>query len=550
MDSGTALIVGLLGGTALLLYGVRLVGEGLQRAAGSRLRHILQTLSGDRFRALLVGAGVTAVLQSSSATTVMLVGFASAGLLSLRQTIGVILGADIGTTVTVQLIALDLTAYAPLIVFAGWLLGVARGAVGYIGRAVLGFGLLFLGIRLIAEGTAPLRDNDLFRQVLAAMIDQGLVLLVIAAAFTALVHSSAAVIGIAISLATAGLVPIEGAIPVILGANVGTAATALLASATGNVEARRVAVAHAAFKVAGAAVFLPFMDAFASFIAGLTPGDVPRQVANAHTIFNVALAVLFLPLATPAADLITRLIPDRGQSREGAIYLDPRALDTPAVALGQAVREVLRMADLVVQSLKDSLRVLERDDETLMKQIRHRDDQIDRLEEDVKKYLTQMREVSLTPEQAERETGLLFVVVDLEAIGDVIDKQLMELAEKKIRGQHRFSVQGAREIADLHAKVTENLELAIAALAAGDASIAEKVLRHKSRISELERRYRGSHMDRLHTGLKESVDTSSIHLDVLLGLRQVNSFATAIAYAVLGRHLPGEDDVPTPEAAT
>jgi phosphate:Na+ symporter len=549
MDSGTALIVGLLGGTALLLYGVRLVGEGLQRAAGSRLRHILQTLSGDRFRALLVGAGVTAVLQSSSATTVMLVGFASAGLLSLRQTIGVILGADIGTTVTVQLIAFNLTAYAPLIIFVGWLLGaVSRGAVGYIGRAVLGFGLLFLGIRLIAEGTAPLRDNDLFRQVLAAMIDQGLVLLVIAAAFTALVHSSAAVIGIAISLATAGLVPIEGAIPVILGANVGTAATALLASATGNVEARRVAVAHAAFKVAGAAVFLPFMDAFASFIAGLTPGDVPRQVANAHTIFNVALAVLFLPLATPAADLITRLIPDRGQSREGAIYLDPRALDTPAVALGQAVREVLRMADLVVQSLKDSLRVLERDDATLMKQIRQRDDQIDRLEEDVKKYLTQMREVSLTPEQAERETGLLFVVVDLEAIGDVIDKQLMELAEKKIRGHHRFSEQGAREIADLHAKVTENLELAIAALASGDESIAEKVLRHKSRISGLERRYRGSHMDRLHAGLRESVDTSSIHLDVLLGLRQVNSFATAIAYAVLGRHLPGEDDGPEPEA--
>lgn len=549
MDSGTALIIGLLGGTALLLYGVRLVGEGLQRAAGSRLRHILQSLSGDRFRGLLVGAGVTAVLQSSSATTVMLVGFASAGLLSLRQTIGVILGADIGTTVTVQLIAFDLTAYAPLIIFAGWLLGaIGRGWVGYSGRAVLGFGLIFLGIRLIAEGTAPLHGNDLFHQVMAALIDQRLVLLVIAAVFTALVHSSAAVIGIAISLAATGLVPIEGAIPVILGANVGTAATALLASATGNVEARRVAVAHAAFKVAGAAVFLPLMDPFASFVAGLTPDDVPRQVANAHTIFNVALAVLFLPLATPAADLITRLIPDRGQDREGAIYLDPRALDTPAVALGQAVREVLRMADLVVASLKDSLRVLERDDATLMDQVRRRDDQIDRLEEDVKKYLTQMREQSLTPEQAERETGLLFVVVDLEAIGDVIDKQLMELAEKKIRGHHRFSEQGAREIADLHAKVTENLELAIAALASGDASIAEKVLRHKSRISELERRYRRSHMDRLHAGLRESVDTSSIHLDVLLGLRQVNSFATAIAYAVLGRHLPGEDDVPEPEA--
>jgi phosphate:Na+ symporter len=541
MTDGNAVLIAILGGTALLLYGVRLVGEGLQRAAGTRLRHILQTLSGNRLKALAVGAGVTAVLQSSSATTVMLVGFASAGLLSLRQTIGVILGADVGTTVTVQLLAFDLLAVSPLIVFLGWLASLAKGTIGYVGRAVLGFGLLFLGIRLIAEGTAPLKESQLFRDVLAALIDQDILVLVIAAAFTALVHSSAATIGIAISLAAGGLMPIEGAIPVILGANVGTAATALLASAGTNVEARRVAVAHAAFKIAGALIFLPLMDGFAQLVRTTAADDVPRQIANAHTLFNVALAVLFLPFAGMAADVITRLIPEREERREGAIYLDRQLLDTPAVAIGQAVREVLRMGDLVVRSLKDSLRVLERDDEDLMKAISKRDDEIDRLEEDIKNYLTQLREQSLTPEQAERETALLFVVVDLEAVGDVIDKQLMELAEKKIRGNHRFSDQGLREIADLHAKVIENLELALAALASGDASIAEKVLRHKSPISELERRYRQSHLDRLRAGLKESIDTSSIHLDVLLALRQVNSFATAIAYAVLGRHLPGVD---------
>jgi phosphate:Na+ symporter len=541
MTGGNAVLIAILGGTALLLYGVRLVGEGLQRAAGTRLRHILQTLSGNRLKALAVGAGVTAVLQSSSATTVMLVGFASAGLLSLRQTIGVILGADVGTTVTVQLLAFNLLAVSPLIVFLGWVASLAKGTIGYVGRAVLGFGFLFLGIRLIADGTAPLKESPLFRDVLAALIQQDIVLLLIAAAFTALVHSSAATIGIAISLAASGLMPIEGAIPVILGANVGTAGTALVASAGANVEARRVAVAHAAFKIAGALIFLPVMDAFAQLVRATAPDDAPRQIANAHTLFNVALAVLFLPVATWAADLITRLIPEREQRREGAIYLDRQLLDTPAVAIGQAVREVLRMGDLVVRSLKDSLRVLERDDEDLMKAISKRDDEIDRLEEDIKNYLTQLREQSLTPEQAERETALLFVVVDLEAVGDVIDKQLMELAEKKIRGNHRFSEQGLREIADLHAKVVENLELAIAALAAGDASIAEKVLRHKSPISELERRYRQSHLDRLRAGLKESIDTSSIHLDVLLALRQVNSFATAIAYAVLGRHLPGVD---------
>jgi phosphate:Na+ symporter len=539
MTDANTVLFALLGGTALLLYGVRLVGEGLQRAAGTRLRQILQSLSGNRLKALAVGAGVTAVLQSSSATTVMLVGFASAGLLSLRQTIGVILGADVGTTVTVQLLAFDLLAVSPAIVFVGWVLSaLGRGAISYFGRAILGFGFLFLGIKLISDGTVPLKDSPLFREVLGALVGQPILLLVIAAAFTAVVHSSAATIGLAISLATNGLMPLEGAIPVIYGANIGTAGTALVASAGANVEARRVAIAHAAFKVAGVLLFLLFTPLFADVIRAIG-GDAPRQIANAHTLFNVALAVLFLPGAGLAADVITRMIPETRRTEEGAIYLNPQVLDTPSVALGQALRETLRMGDVVVRSLRDVMTVFERDDEPLMREIIKRDDQIDRLEEDIKRYLTKLREQALTEEQSERETALLFVVVDLEATGDVIDKQLMELAEKKIRGNHRFSKQGEHEIRDLHAKVVENLELSLGALASGDGSIAEKVLRHKSPISQLERRYRQSHMDRLKEGLKESIDTSSIHLDVLLALRQINSFATAIAYAVLGRHLPG-----------
>lgn len=537
MSDANLVLFALLGGTALLLYGVRLVGEGLQRAAGTRLRHLLSTISGNRLRALGVGAGVTAVLQSSSATTVMLVGFASAGLLSLRQTIGVILGADVGTTVTVQLLAFDLLDYAPFIVFAGWLVfALAKGVWGDVGRAVFGFGLVYLGMKLIADGTVPLKGNELFADLLRALVDQPVVVLLLAAVFTALVHSSAATIGIALSLSAAGLMPLGGAIPIILGANIGTAATALVASIGANVEARRVAVAHAAFKVGGVAIFLPFLGLFEVLVRATAP-DVPRQIANAHTLFNVSLALLFLPGATLAADVITRLIPEARRSPSGAIYLNPQVLDTPAVALGQALREVLRLGDIVLGSLREALRVLEKDDEALMRELIRRDDLIDRLEEDTKQYLTKLHEQSLTPEQAERETALLFVVVDLEAIGDVIEKNLMELAEKKIRGHHRFSDAGFGEIRELHAKVVENLELALGALASGDRSVAEKVLRHKTRISHLEREYRQSHIQRLHQGLPESIDTSSIHLDVLLALRQVNSFATAIAYAVLGQHL-------------
>ncbi|HYK97776.1 MAG TPA: Na/Pi cotransporter family protein [Candidatus Acidoferrales bacterium] len=542
MTSADLVLFAILGGTALLLYGVRLVGEGLQRAAGTRLRHLLSTLTGNRLKALLVGAGVTAVLQSSSATSVMLVGFASAGLLSLRQTIGVILGADIGTTVTVQLLAFDLLALSPLVVFIGFVLWAsARGTISYIGQAILGFGFLFLGMKLVADGTAPLTRSALFGDLLRALTDQPLLLLLIAAALTGAVRSSAAIIGLALSLATAGALPLVAAIPIIFGANIGTAVTALLAAIGQNAEARRVAAAHAAFKVVGVILFYPFIAPFADLVSRTAP-DVPRQIANAHTIFNVVVAALFLPASDWAASAFTRLIPERGTTDVGAIYLNPQTLDTPAVALGQALRETLRMGDVVVRSLRESVAVLERNDEALMRRVVSRDDVIDRLEEDIKQFLIQLGAHPLTEEQSERETALIFVIANLEEIGDVIEKNLMELAEKKIRGGHTFSAQGWGEIADVFAMVIENLELALSALASQDASIAEKVIRHKTRINLLERQLRQKHIQRLHEGLRESIDTSSLHLDLLANLKRANSLAAGIAYAVLGRHAVREND--------
>ncbi len=536
MTSADLVLFSLLGGTALLLYGVRLVGEGLQRAAGTRLRHVLSTLTGNRLKALAVGAGVTAVLQSSSATTVMLVGFASAGLLSFRQTIGVILGADVGTTVTVQLLAFDLLAVSPLVVFVGWVTWtIGRGTVRYIGQAVLGFGFLFLGMKLVSDGTAPLATSGLFRDMLTALTGQPLILLLVAAVFTALVRSSAAVIGLALSLAASGLMPLSSAIPIIFGANIGTAATALFAAIGQNAEALRVAAAHAAFKVVGVILFVPFAGLFTDLVARTAP-DVPRQIANAHTLFNVILAAVFLPFTNIAADLFTRLVPDRTTTSTGAIYLNTQTIDTPAVALGQALRETLRMGDVVIQSLRDSLAVLEHNDERLMREVIARDDVIDRLEEDIKQFLIGVGQQQLTEEQAERETALIFVIANLEEIGDVIEKNLMELAAKKIAGHHVFSQQGWSEIRQLHAKVLENLELAMSALAANDATIAEKIIRHKSVVNVLERQLRQTHIRRLHEGLRESIDTSSIHLDLLANLKRANSLVAGIAYAVLGRH--------------
>ena len=477
---------------------------------------------------------MTALLQSSSATTVMLVGFASAGLMSLREAMGVVLGADIGTTVTVQLIAFNVLNYSLLVVLAGALLMAFPGTARALGQAVFGFGLLFLAMKVVQDGVAPLRDNLLMQDVMVALSSQPIVLIAFSAFFTAVVRSSAATIGLAMAFATQGLLGLDGAIPIIFGANIGTAATAVLASLGANVEARRVAAAHVLFKIAGVLLFLLFIPPFAQLVA-LTTMDPARQIANAHTIFNVVLALLFLPASDVAADWITRTLRDTAAPRVGAIYLDQRVLDTPALALGQATREVLRMADLVLTSLKQTIDVFRTDDEDLLRAVVRRDDQIDRLEEDIKQYLTRLRIQSLDEDQAQRERGILFVITDLEAIGDVIDKNLMELAEKKRRGGHRFSERGWDEIVSLHTKVFENLELAIAAFAAQDRSLAEKVIRHKANINVIEREYRQTHIGRLHEGLRESIDTSSIHLDVLANLKRINSLATNIAYVVLGQ---------------
>lgn len=541
MSAADLVLFAILGGTALLLYGIRLVGEGLQQAAGTRLRHLLSTLTGDRFRALLVGAGVTALLQSSSATSVLLVGFASSGLLTLRQTIGVILGADIGTTVTVQLLAFDLLAASPLVLFIGWLAWmIGRGTARSVGQAVMGFGFLFLGMKLVADAAQPLATSVLFTDLVRALTEQPLILLLLAAAFTGLVRSSAAIIGFALSLATAGALSLPAAIPIILGANVGTAVTAIIASIGQNAEARRVAAAHVAFKLVGVALFFPFIAPFADLVARTAP-DVPRQIANAHTIFNVVVAAVFLPTSQWAATFFTRAIADTPSPKVGAIYLNAVALDSPAVALGLALRETLRMGDVVLQSLREAIDVFSRGDERLLKQVIARDDQIDRLEEDIKQFLIQVGSRNLSEEQSARETALIFVIANLEEIGDIIEKNIMELAEKKMRGGHTFSVTGWAEISDLHAKVVENLELALSALAVQDAAIAEKVIRHKSRINVLERQLRQTHIQRLHEGLRESIDTSSLHLDLLENLKRVNSLIAGIAYAVLGRHAVTDD---------
>ena len=529
-------LLALFGGTALLLYGIRLSGDSLQRALGGRLRQMLTVMSRSRLNAVLSGALVTAMLQSSAATTLMLIGFVSAGLMAFRQTLGVILGADIGTTLTVQLIAFRVTDYALLLVGVGFLVTfiARRNTPKDVGQAILGLGLVFLGLKLILDGAATLKSNALALELLQVATDTPIIAVLAAAFFSALVTSSAATIGLALALASQELITLPGAVAIVVGANIGTCATALASSIGATAEAKRVAVAHIAFKVLGAALLFPFIAPFSGLVA-MTAADPARQVANAHTFFNLGISLLFLPFTPAAARVIEMLVPDdqREDTPFRVRYLDERALDQPSLALGQAHREALRMADVVQGMLRDALAAFRSDNLAMIENIEKRDDQVDFLEREIKLFLARLGREAMGPELSRKEIGMISFIANLENIGDIIDKNLMELARKKYYQGRRFSEAGWAEIQEFHGHVAKNLESAIAAFAASDKVLGQEVLDQRPLMRSRERELRESHLGRLRAGLAESLETSEIHLDILTNLKRISSHVSALMFPIL-----------------
>jgi phosphate:Na+ symporter len=466
----------------------------------------------------------------------MLIGFVSAGLMTFRQTLGIILGADIGTTLTVQLIAFKITEFSPLLVGAGFtvVFFAKRRVAKDVGYAVLGFGLMFLGLKLILDGAAPIRTNPLATQVIASVAESALLAVIVAAGFSALVHSSAATIGLALALASEGLLPLRGAVAIVIGANIGTCATALMAAIGASADAKRVAVAHIAFKVLGAALAVPLIDPFTAFVAG-TAADPARQIANAHTFFNVGISLAFLPFTPLAARAIEALVPqdEVGENPLKTRYLDERSLDQPSLALGQATREALRMADVVQGMLRDVVPALRADNPEIIEDVENRDDQADFLERQIKLFLARLGREAMGPDLSQKEIGLISVIGNLENIGDIIDKNLMELARKRLYQGRRFSEPGWAEILDFHGLVSKNLERAIAAFAANDRALAQEVLDQRPLMRQREREMRDSHINRLRSGLTESLETSEIHLDVLTNLKRISSHVSALVFPIL-----------------
>ena len=533
--NATSLVLDLLGGIALLLWGVRMVRTGMTRAFGARLRRVLGHATRNRFTAFTAGIGVTALLQSATATALLVASFSGRGLIGATAALAVMLGADLGTTLAAQVFSLDLHWIGPLALLAGvgLFLSGESGSRRHVGRLLIGFGLLFLALKLIVSASAPLRDAPAFAAVLAPLAQEPLLAIVLAALLTWAAHSSLAIVLTIAGLASTGAIPPVLALTLVLGANLGGGMAPLMGSAGQPANARRAPLGNLLMRGIGVLIALPLIDPLLGWL--LQFGPESRLAVNAHTAFNLALAALFLPLLPLVDRLCRRLLPDAPQTEALAAprYLDDGALDTPSVALAAAARETLRLSDIVSGMLNDAMTVFRTDDAKLAKAVEQADNQVDRLHESIKLYLTELSKHEMDGAESRRHVDVLTFTTNLEHIGDIIDKNLMELAAKKIKHKLAFSPEGMQELTEFHARVAANLQMACNVFMANDAKLARQLLREKISLREAERQAAENHYRRLAAGRAESIETSAIHLDMIRDLKRINSHLTAVAYPIL-----------------
>jgi phosphate:Na+ symporter len=544
------LVVGLLGGLSLFLYGMERMSDALKNVAGEKMKDIMAVLSNNRIMGLITGAIVTAVIQSSSVTTVMLVGFVSAGLMSLSQTVGVILGADIGTTITAQIVAFKVSKYALLLVAIGFamLFTSKKEKIQQYGYMIMGLGMIFFGMGVMSSAMEPLRTYQPFIDLMANMSNPILGILV-AAVFTALVQSSSASMGVVIVLAMQGLITLEAGIALALGANIGTCVTAGLASLGKPREAVRVAVCHVLFKIIGVLIMLPLIGPFAKFVVAISPSApeglnglqavaavLPRQVANAHTLFNVGIGVLFLPFVTYFARLVFWLVPDKPLAEFEEIqpkYLSDLLLHTPSLALDAARHEIKRMGkrvDLMNSAMMPA--VLSGNMESLQA-VREMDDEVDILYKHIINYLTEVSKLQLNEYQTQKMMKLLEATNDLEHIGDVIEVNLVELGEQRIKKGFKISEPTQKVINTVYHVVSDGLKAAVRAVVDEDKEFAMRVISMKSDMNRLVKQADMHQAQRLISEDSGKFEAYSVEVDIIEKLKRIYYHAKRMAKTVV-----------------
>ncbi len=534
--SALGILLEIAAAAALLLWAVRLVRTGMTRALGAQFRSLVARAAASRLRAALTGAFVTLALQSATATTLLVASLAGRGLIATAPAVAVVLGADVGSTLAVQVFSLGLQQLAPLPVLLGVVLYLRHdgGLWRHLGRVLVGLGLVLLALRWLAGATAPLKQSQGVQLVMAAVAADPALALLLAAGVTWLLHSSLAAVLLFAAFARHGPLDNATALAFILGANLGAGLPALTLTARSHPAARRAVVANLALRGLLAVLLLGTLADIAPYLAALT-ADPGLRLVHFHTLFNLLVAAVGLVLLTPLARLLERLLPAPPERADEAAprYLDPEAVEVPRVALAAAAREALRMGDVAREMLARSLEALAHNDLDLVRRIRLRDDVLDRLHEAVKFYLMKISRQELDEEESRRYQEILVFITNMEHIGDIVDLNLMETAEKKARENLSFSPQGFAELRAMHQQVLEHFDLALAIFTNRDVELARRLVAAKAEIRELERRAWTSHLRRLQAGVPDTVQTTALHLDVIRDLKRINGHITAIAYPIL-----------------
>ena len=536
---GSTVILDLMGGVALLLWGLHMVHSGVVRAFGADLRRLLGLALRGRFRAFLAGAFVTALLQSSTATGLMTASFVTAGTLDLVPALAVMLGANVGTTLVVQILSFNITVVTPILMLAG-VIAFKRGGrtrTRDLGRALIGIGLMLLALHIFLGALVTAESVPISRALLGAIADQPILCLGLVAAVTWAAHSSVAVVLVVMSLGAAHIVSPTAVLAMVLGANVGSALNPLIeASRQGNLASRRLPIGNLLTRLVGCALVLPFLHPIANALQRFEPNPA-RLAADFHTAFNILLALAFIgPLDFVAARL-TRWLPDQPKTADPGtpVYLDSSATSAPAVALVCAAREVLRMGDLIETMLREAMTALLTGDRKLVADISRMDDAVDSLNEAVKLYVTRMTRDSLDDRDGYRAMEIVSFSINLEHVGDIIDKNLMDLASKKIRRGITFSKEGEADLVEFHQQVIDSLRLSVGIFMSGDMNIARQLIAAKTQLREKEFAAAERYLGRLREGTPETIESYSLDLDILRDLKRVHSHLCSAAYPVLER---------------
>jgi phosphate:Na+ symporter len=540
------MLFSLFGGLAVFIYSMSLMGDGLQKAAGEKMRRILEVLTSNPVMGILVGTLVTMIIQSSSATTVMVVGFVSANLMTLPQAIGVIMGANIGTTVTAQIVAFNLGEYAYLITAVGFILFFFfnKKIIKYVGQIIFAFGLLFIGLNVMSDAMKPLAQSAMFEDIIHRVSDTPILGLFVGTLLTLIVQSSSATIAVLLNLAQEpdangqALISLQGALPILFGSNLGTTITGILASIGARVNGKRAAMAHTVFNVVGSVLFILILPYFAKFVIFISPKGtetevIARQIANAHTSFNIVNTILWAPFVPILAKIVTFLVRGEEETIENRVmYLDYKILNNAAVAMDLATKELTRMAELARKMMSNAKKAFIHSNVEAAKKVHEIESIVDMLQTEIIKYLsTMLSQSSLTDRQSIRLAGLMHTANDIERMGDHC-KNVAELAMEKIEKDLPFSKEAISDLTNAFNKLNEMVDHSIQSLSQGNTELAKKVLAEESEIDKLESDLRDRHMKRLDSGLCNPTSTI-MFIELIHNIERIGDHCNNIAEAVL-----------------